>query len=255
MTNFNRVRFAARAAMFHALFSLVVASTAALVVFGFWYPFPYRDLSGGRELFLLLLWVDVVCGPILTLVIFNPAKFRHELARDLSFVVLIQFVALIYGITTVWMARPLYLVLEIDRFRVIAATDLEADSAARLPKNMRPHLFSGPLVMGIRPPLDNEEQQKVLFESLRGGRDYAERPEFYLPYEGIVATNSLKRARPISVFLEKYPLEKDTVALLAREHSVDVNQWFYLPVRGREDWVAILNTDGAIQGFLKGDGF
>ena len=48
--------------------------------------------------------------------------------------------------------------------------------------------------MALREPKDALERQKVLFESVQGGRDYAERPEFYLPYEGEAALKSLKHA-------------------------------------------------------------
>ena len=32
-------------------------------------------------------------------------------------------------------------------------------------------------------------------------------------------------------------------------------QLVYLPVVGRQDWVAVLDQQAQIQGFLKGDGF
>ena len=79
MTIPPRFLSAIRVACLHFLFSLVVALLAAALVFGLWYPFPYGHLSGGRELFLLVVAVDVVCGPLLTMVLFNPAKPRAEL--------------------------------------------------------------------------------------------------------------------------------------------------------------------------------
>ena len=67
-----------RAAGLHLLLSLVVATLAAVLVFGLWYPGVYRLLAGGGELFLLVVVVDVVCGPLLTLVLFNPTKPRAD---------------------------------------------------------------------------------------------------------------------------------------------------------------------------------
>ena len=58
----------------HLAISLSVAALAAYLVFGIWYPSPYPELSGGRELFLLVIAVDVVIGPLITLVIFNRTK-------------------------------------------------------------------------------------------------------------------------------------------------------------------------------------
>ena len=72
-----------RASTIHLAISLLIASLAALLVFGWWYPYPYRELSGGRELFTLVVAVDVVLGPLITLVIFNTTKMRSHLLMAL----------------------------------------------------------------------------------------------------------------------------------------------------------------------------
>ena len=251
----SRLRSALQAALTHLLICLGVACAAGALVFGLWYPFPYGQLSGGRELFLLVVAVDVVCGPLLTMVLFNPAKPRAELWRDLGLVALIQLGALGYGMYTVWQARPLFLVQEIDRFKVIAAPELDGAAVAALPAGLQPRWWAGPKVVAIREPKDAKERNAVLFESVQGGRDYGERPEFYLVYEGAAALKSLQRAKPLSVFLQKQPDQQETARKLALEKGADMTQWVYLPVQARQDWVALLDGQGAIVGFLKGDGF
>ena len=255
MTIHRRFRAAIQAASLHLLYSVVVALLAAALVFGFWYPFPYRELSGGRELFLLVVIVDVACGPLLTMVLFNPAKPRAELWRDLGLVALIQLGALGYGLWTVWEARPLFLVLEIDRFKVTAAPDLRAGSMAGLPASLQPHWWTGPSTVAIREPKDTQERSAVMLESVQGGRDYADRPEFYLPYKGAAALKSLQRAKPLAVFLQKQPDQQEAAHKLALNKGADLAQWLYLPVMARQDWVAVLDKQGQIQGFLRGDGF
>jgi hypothetical protein len=248
-------RAALRSASIHLLFSVGVALLAAAVVFGLWYPFPYRELSGGRELFLLIVTVDVVCGPLLTLVLFNPAKPRAELWRDLGLVALIQLGALGFGLHAVWQARPLFLVQEIDRFKVIAGPVLDGAAVAALPAALQPHWWTGPMTVAIREPKDAQERRTVMAESIQGGRDYGERPEFYLPYEGAAALKSLARAQPLAVFLQKQPDQQGAARKLALEKGTDMAQWRYLPVIARQDWVAVLDQQGQIQGFLRGDGF
>ena len=250
-----RLRAAALAASIHLICSLVVAVLAGVLVFGLWYPYPYRELSGGRELFLLIVVVDVVCGPLLTMVLFNPAKPRAELWRDLGLVALIQLGALGYGLFTVWLARPLFLVHEVDRFKVVMAPDLDADAVAALPAGIKPLAWGGPRVVAIRPPIDVKEKNKVLFATIEGGRDYAERPEFYLPYEGANALKSLKTAKPLATFLKRWPEQQAAAAKIAAEQKLDLAPLMYLPVTGRQDWVAVLSPQGQILGFLKGDGF
>lgn len=89
-----------------------------------------------------------MCGPLLTFVLFSPKKSRKELRVDLTLVAAIQIAALGYGMWTVWQARPLYLVHEVDRFKAISAPDAKALKA--LPANLRPQFGAGPQVVGIR---------------------------------------------------------------------------------------------------------
>lgn len=255
MSGLSRYRSAAKAAGIHGLCTVFVALLAALLVFGIWYPYPYRELAGGRELFLLIVAVDVVCGPLLTMVLYNPAKPRTELWLDLGLVVLVQLAALGYGLHTVWQARPVYLVQEVDRFKVITLPALDVAEVANLPAALQPRWMAGPMTVAIRSPKDAAEHNQILFESVQGGRDYAERAKFYLPYEGEAALKSLKRAKPLAVFLEKHPSQQNAARVLVAEERLNMAQLSFLPVVGRQDWVAVLDAQGQVRGFLKGDGF
>ena len=91
-----------RASGIHLGISLAISVMAAALVFGLWYP--YREISGGRDLLMLLVAVDVVMGPLITLAIFNRAKPRRELFLHLTVVGLLQLAALGYGLWTVFAA-------------------------------------------------------------------------------------------------------------------------------------------------------
>lgn len=246
---------ALRASGIHLLCSMVVAALAALLVFSVWYPYPYGELAGGRALFFLVVTVDVVCGPLLTLVLFDKSKPVAELTRDLGLVVLIQLVALVYGIASVWQARPLFLVLELDRFKVIAAPDLDQAALAALPKALAPSPLSGPMTVALRAPKDVKERNEVTLESVVGGRDYAEHPEFYVVYDANAALKSLNRAKPMASFLQRYPDQQTKAKVLAKAQNLDLASLFYLPIIARQEWVAVLDSRGQIKGYLKGDGF
>ncbi|MDZ7910100.1 MAG: hypothetical protein U5N10_18975 [Gemmobacter sp.] len=145
MTFKPRMKAAGKAAFFHFLGSVLVACFAAVLVFLLWYPHPYGQLSGGSKLFAILIVVDVVCGPLLTLVLFSPRKSRREFFVDMSLVVLIQVAALSYGLYTMYQARPLFLVHEVDRFRVIGMPDYGdanvSDELDALPAPLKPSFF------------------------------------------------------------------------------------------------------------------
>jgi hypothetical protein len=250
-----RLSFAARAAVWHFLVSIGVAALVASFVFGLWYPYPYRELAGGRALFLLVIGVDIVCGPLLTLVLFAPSKSRTELVRDLTLVVLIQVSALGYGLWSVWQARPLFLVAEVDRFKLIARPDLAHGALELLPPSLQPEALSGPQLAAIRDPRNMEEKNKVLLEAAMGGRDYGDRPEFYLPYAGANALKSLERARALEPFLQKFPDQRIEAQALADKAGLRPESLRYLPVMARQAWIALLDDKGMVVGFLKGDGW
>jgi hypothetical protein len=69
--------------------------------------------------------VNVFCGPLLTSVLINPAKPCAELVRDLGLISIIQLAALLYGLHTVMVVRPEYLVYEEDRFNAVSAIDVD----------------------------------------------------------------------------------------------------------------------------------
>lgn len=173
---------AIRAATLHFLASLAVASLAAALVFGLWFPYPYRELAGGRELFLLVVAVDVVCGPVLTAVLFNSNKSRRELMLDLGLVALVQLAALAYGLHTVAQARPVYLAFEVDRFRVVTVADVHKDTLNPAQGGLHELPWTGPRIIGVRPARDGDEMLASLDLSLRGIEPSA-RPDWWQAYE------------------------------------------------------------------------
>lgn len=254
-----RMRSAGKAASFHLLGSLVVALLAAIFVFLVWYPHPYGLLSGGRKLFLVLVSVDVVCGPLLTLILFSPKKPRREIWTDMALVITIQLAALVYGLHMAYQARPLFLVHEVDRFRVINLQDYLGEDLSKqldaLPRGLKPGIFDGPVTVGVRDPISREERHEVMLDSVAGGRDYSQRPDFYVPYDSAYQSEAVQRARPLSGFVERFQDTATEANKIVTSHGTTVEDAVFLPVLHKQDWIAVLDTTGRILGFLPGDGF
>jgi hypothetical protein len=254
LNNKMRIKNAAKAMGWHFAGSLLVALIVAGLVFGVWYAYPYRAISGGTELFFLIVGVNIVCGPLLTFVLFNPVKPKRELVMDLSLVVVLQLAALAYGIWTVHQARPLYFVHEVDRFKVIALVDVDAAALVKMSRALQPQLFKGPQVIGLR-EASLEERKTVMFESAQGGRDYGERPGFYVVYDAAQAAKTYAKAKPLENFAKKQPSKQADIDKLQTQAGADAKLLRYLPIIARQDWVAVLNPQGAIVGYVQGDGF
>ena len=251
----SRLRESIPVAALHLLASALLAAVLAAVIFRVWYRPPYDALAGCRLLFLLLVGVYVVCGPLLTLLLYTRSKTRGQLLTDAVMIVALQATALAYGVSTAWEARPFYLVAEVDRFKVITWEEIRHADFSSLPPELQPGVWKSPAMVALRPPVSIEEKNKVLFESLQIGRDYAERPEFYIPYNADSAGKVLARSREIAALLKAYPNHRSWLEAYAQAQHRSLSDVRYLPVMAREDWVAIVTPQGQIAQFLKGDGF
>ena len=243
----------ARAAGLHLLLSALVAGLAAALVFGLWYPGVYRSLAGGRGLFLLLIGVDVVLGPLLTFVVFDLKKGWPHLRRDLAVIGLIQLGALGFGLHAVYAARPVATVFEVDRFRVITANQVPVSELAKAPVAYRDLPLTGPWVLGTRTPKAGTERDESLAMGIEGV-DIAQRPLFWQPYAASTA-DALARSRPVALLLSRYPALATQLKDELRKLDVDAGTATFLPVVARGDWVVVLDRAGRLVHYVPVDGF
>ena len=241
------------AAGIHLLISAAVAVLAAFLVFWLWYPGPFRRLAGGRDLFLLVSSVDVVLGPCLTFAVFNLAKGTRHLRRDLAIIGLIQTAALVYGLHTVYVVRPVAMVFEVDRLRLVTASDVSDEELAKGPPEYRRLPTTGTWLLGARKPERGDESNDALFTSL-SGLDIGYRPLFWQPYEKSVP-NAINRSKPMTLLLEHYPPRADELRQCLRAMNADESTSRYLPAIARGDWSAVIDKSGAVLGYLPVDGF
>lgn len=111
-----------KAALSHLLLSVIVFSAVIAVLLFAWYPQPYFTASGGWQGLKIAAGVDLVLGPLLTLVIFDITKSRKKLMGDLLVIVLLQFTALTWGVYTIYSQRPVAVVFWEHEFMTIPAT-------------------------------------------------------------------------------------------------------------------------------------
>lgn len=249
-----------RAALIHLGLSLVVAALAGLLVFLVWYPYPYREISGGRDLFLLVVAVDVIMGPLLTLTIFNLKKPRRELRRDLAVIGLLQLAALSYGLWTMAVARPVHLVFEIDRFRVVHAIDVPADLLSQAPAGMRHLPFTGPTLLSVREFRDSKESFDATMAALQGIALGA-RPDLWQSYAE-AKSQITARAQPLAQLKTRFPAHINEIdAALAsapRAYSASSSAPVgYVPMVGRNSfWTVLIDMKTAdIIAFVPLDSF
>jgi hypothetical protein len=235
---FWRDRF--QASGIHLLISLVIAALAALLVLGVWYPYPYREISGGRELFFLIVTVDVILGPLITLAIFNRKKSWPLLRRDLLVISAIQFAALIYGLHTVYVTRPVHLVFEYYRFNVVHAIDVPQEMMGKVPSEVDAMPALGPTLLSLRPFKNSKEKADATFDDLAGLK-LSVRPDFWQPYEKAKAQIQAE-AKPVAELIARFPADASTIRAVAQDAGRRAEDLVYLPMIGRKlFWTVLLD--------------
>jgi len=242
-----RIRERLRAAGVHLGLSVAVAAAVLALVFLAWYPMPMPSLLGVEAILLIMLGVDVVLGPLFTLLVFDRRK--RSLKWDLATIAAVQLAALAYGMHTVYQGRPAFVVFVKDRFEVVSPSDLqsEARSAAR----SHPLAAIDPLRprwVAARLPESAEERLKILFDALSHGRDVQHHPKLYVEYaseSGAV----LERALPIDRLRSLNPQRGAEIDAAIAATGRDAATLRYLPIRGpaRDGAVLVDAANGRIE--------
>lgn len=191
----------------HLSISALIALCVVALVFFIWYPAPLHTAVGVTGVFLILLVVDVVLGPLLTLLVYKPGK--KTLVMDLTVIALLQLSALGYGLYTVAEGRPAWLVFGGQHFELVRKVDIEPHHLVR-----KPSLW-GPEWVSIQPPLrldfstpfssnksinQNLYRQPANYQELSKKTDRIRRAS--LPIDMLKGKNSLEQ---INIVKKKWP--------------------------------------------------
>lgn len=244
--NTTRIRTAIKAFGIHFGISLLVAALVALLVFTIWYPYPFRELAGGRDLFILVIAVDIICGPLLTSILFSPTKPKKELITDISLVVIVQLLALGYGIWNVWLARPVYLVNIDNKFYVVTQISLDNNGLSYLPTALKPSLFSGPRKVCLREMTKDEHTQ---FDPIlnSGSKSVYQLPQLYVTYDGAKAYQNTQSLDALLKIMPNKKAEFEAIAKASGLANTESLRFAY--VLGQDAWFGLLNPAGDIVGY------
>jgi hypothetical protein len=230
----------------HLLLSGAIVGAVLAFMVSVWYRWPLFTLAGGAGITLILAGVDVTLGPLITLIIFKPGK--KGLKFDLTFIALLQVVALAYGAHVIFIARPVYLVFAVDRFNLVTAKDLDpADLSKATDPQFRTLPLGPPSYIAAVLPSDPKERTDVLFSGL-AGKDVELYPQYYAPYEQ-QAQNAVKRGKDLGILEQRDPAAVRSFLDSAGRSRESVK---FLPLRAREDAAVLIDAaTGAPLGIVK----
>lgn len=121
---------------------LIILLISAICQF-LWFPQPFLQLDGTWVALLMLASIDIIIGPLLTLLLVSSKKSRRELIIDMVIIAIIQASALTYGLIQIEKERLVALVHYDDVFHLVPKKALTA------PLNMKKRIPELKLYQGI----------------------------------------------------------------------------------------------------------
>jgi hypothetical protein len=185
-----------KASLIHLGLSAVIYVALLYHIVFLWYPQPYFTADGGWEGVRLITGVDLVLGPLLTLIVFKAGK--PGLRRDLALIGLLQAVALIWGTWLVYDQRIAMVSYVDGTFYTLNSEQLhdiggQAPAIASQSTSTLPYAF-------VRLPANAVERQQLRRKALFSAKPLYQFGDHYEP----LGKSNLPEVLTSGVEIEKY---------------------------------------------------
>lgn len=245
------------AAGLHLLASAFVISLSLFVIYFIWYPNPFYIIHSVFDAVKIVLAVDLVLGPFLTLIIFNTQKPRKELVRDMSIILIIQISALSWGMHITHKMRPVFYVFQADTFYPIVKGDLDLENSV-LAVSL-PAIWQSPKTVYIE-PLKGKDAIERFKEATKGGGLKGEmyQTEKYRPLslqeDSEYRQDVIKQAMSYSILLNSKTWKPGVEALVSSRGGV-IEDYLFYPVENDRfsGLVAYNKKDFSVAGLVDGN--
>jgi len=220
-----------KAASTHLLLSILLIFIFFFFAINYWFPNDILALTGIKEILIMILLIDIIIGPLLTFLVFNPIK--KSLKFDLSSILAIQLTMFFYGVYTVYTAHPVYITFTVDRFTLVSARD--ANPSKALLTEYKVSKLSRPILAYTESPKDTEKQQELLFGSVEGGLDLEAFSEYYQPYKENINKIIKRGWNPDSIF--NTAKSKKALSTFLNSNKITLDDVVFIPVEGKSKFM------------------
>jgi len=230
-----------KASLIHLSISLILVFLIIGTTMFFLFPELFVPVTDFKEVASIIISVDLVLGPLLTFVAFNPQKPKKLLYLDFSVIAAIQLSALMYGAYSLFQIHPVYVTFNVDRFTIVTAKDAEPEKA--IDKTFQVSKFDSGKLAYAKMPTDTEKQNDLLLSATMGGEDLEQREEYYEPIEDNLSAIIAKSLDPDLIFKDRE--DKETQKFLSSNKN-KLDKFAYLPLNSmKKDAIIVIDKTTA----------
>lgn len=164
----------------HLSLSFIISLIVVGVVFFVWYPTPLATAVGVTQIFLMMLAIDVIVGPILGWLVYKEGK--KTLKFDLSVIITIQIAALCYGVFSIEQGRPIWLAYNVDRFELVRKNEIIDEHLDQAQSQFQQTSWLQPQYVAVEFSRNKKQREDDMFAEALGGISIAQKPERYVDF-------------------------------------------------------------------------
>ncbi|MDH5765718.1 MAG: hypothetical protein OEZ38_06860 [Gammaproteobacteria bacterium] len=209
----------------HFLASAAVISVFIMLVYFIWYVYPYNIVYSALDVIKIVVGVDLVLGPLLTLVIYNVAKPRTELARDVSIIICFQLVALFWGVYNTYVVRPVFAVYYDGTIYTVTPRDVDL---SQLNSSLSAPGILGSATLVYAEDVKNWEEIVTIYEKITdGGKGIMYSTGRYLPVTG--HEEEILKQNMGHDYINKV-IDKQVLDRFIQHHGKELSEFIYYPL-------------------------
>ncbi|WP_311222238.1 MULTISPECIES: hypothetical protein [unclassified Acidovorax] len=228
------------------------------------YSWPLAHMLGIFDFVGLLIATSSVISCLLYGVLINPSKSRTALRIDYTLLWGGQIFFALFGASSLAEMRPLAIVFEVDRFRVVTYNDIYFQKGEEIPKWVKKWgLYQERMLAAELHPPPGQSTDRIAM--VLSGVEIGQMPSRWINYS--MASNGVRqKAKDIRSLMFKYPKEFvscNTAGYFCMRNSFGKDlslkeDTLWLPIVSRHslEWIAFIEPKAyKITGYMNVDGF
>lgn len=250
MIDKNLLNAKLRASGIHLGASAILFIILASIIAFLWYPTALFTEAGGWQGLKLIAAVDLVLGPFLTFIIFNPAKTFKALKFDYSFILIAQLGAVTWGMYATYTQHPAALVYYDNKFQAITQDYYDQQQEDWLLTEAKGYADYETPMFYVREAVTDKEQAGVFsWEFVEGVPEQAI-IFLYSPVRDYLAEISNQHQKNLAQLAKEPARQSKFDTLLAEQNQVSENVILSL-FEGRygNTWI-VFDKNGGLLGFI-----
>ncbi|WP_299874341.1 hypothetical protein [uncultured Cocleimonas sp.] len=192
-----------------------------------WFPHSFTQLGGFYKTAWMLIFVDLVLGPLLVFLVYKENK--KYLKFDINVLLSIQLIAFIFGAYSLFLKHPAYAVFSIDRFVLTNVSNIYPRPSWS--EQLNSYFFSSPNFVVANLPKEIKEHNDLMLDVVfKGQPDIDSRPKYFTPLNQHAKTVMEKGINIYHLISNNQAEQK--LRMFSKKHNGNIDDYAYFPMSG-----------------------